>query len=187
MVGIYGLKNKITGKWYIGQSIDIGRRWKSYDILHCKGQPKIYAALHAYGKENFDKIIIELCDRNIPLDVLIIKESAWIEYYNSVENGYNIRKNASKIDIETRKKISIALTGRTRSPFTEIAKKNMSLAKVGKNNYWYNKTLSEEHRNNLSKANSGRVLNLSPEERLRRSERAAHMNNVKKLKRLTLI
>jgi len=29
MIGIYGIKNKINGKIYVGQSIDIKNRWTS--------------------------------------------------------------------------------------------------------------------------------------------------------------
>jgi excinuclease UvrABC nuclease subunit len=34
--GIYGLRNKITGKWYIGKSIDVEYRWSNYKRLNCK-------------------------------------------------------------------------------------------------------------------------------------------------------
>ena len=36
--GIYGLRCKSTGKWYIGRSVDIIRRWRDYEALRCKGQ-----------------------------------------------------------------------------------------------------------------------------------------------------
>jgi hypothetical protein len=35
--GICGLKCNITGKWYIGQSVNIESAWnKRYKTLHCK-------------------------------------------------------------------------------------------------------------------------------------------------------
>lgn len=90
-IGIYGLRNKINNKWYVGQSIySIASRWKEYDNPdRCKGQTKLYNALKKYGIDNFDKIILEEClpDRQI----LDSREDYWIRNYDSVENGYNCR------------------------------------------------------------------------------------------------
>ena len=89
--GIYGLKNKTNGKWYVGQSIySIKSRWKEYHRPdRCKGQTKLYKALKKYGIDNFDKIVLEEClpDRQI----LDSREDYWIRNYDSVENGYNCR------------------------------------------------------------------------------------------------
>jgi hypothetical protein len=36
-VGIYGLKNKTNGKWYVGQSaVSIAGRWNEYKLFRCK-------------------------------------------------------------------------------------------------------------------------------------------------------
>ena len=90
-IGIYGLKNKINNKWYVGQSIySIKSRWKEYHRPdRCKGQTKLYKALKKYGIDNFDKIVLEEClpDRQI----LDSREDYWIRNYDSVENGYNCR------------------------------------------------------------------------------------------------
>lgn len=90
-IGIYGLRNKINNKWYVGQSIySIASRWKVYHKPdRCKGQTKLYNALKKYGIDNFDKIILEEClpDRQI----LDSREDYWIRNYDSVENGYNCR------------------------------------------------------------------------------------------------
>jgi hypothetical protein len=37
MIGIYKIINP-KGKTYIGQSINIEKRWNGYKKLHCKGQ-----------------------------------------------------------------------------------------------------------------------------------------------------
>ena len=41
-IGIYKITNLINGKIYIGQSVNILKRWLSYKKLNCKGQPKLY-------------------------------------------------------------------------------------------------------------------------------------------------
>jgi group I intron endonuclease len=115
MIGIYGLRNKITEKWNIGQSWDIQTRWnRAYRLLHCKSQRKLFSALKKYGYENFEKVIIELCDEKVTQEMLDLKEVAWIKHYNSVENGYNLAYGgqAGKRSKETIEKMRIASTGK---------------------------------------------------------------------------
>ena len=115
--GIYGLRNKITNKWYVGQSVDIWGRWHlGYELMHCKGQPKIYHALLKYSYDNFEKIIIEECDS--VAWILDYRETYWIRTLDSIKNGYNLKEGgaAGKVSDETKKKISIALSNRTWTP-----------------------------------------------------------------------
>ena len=110
--GIYGLQNKLSpDKWYVGQSLDILSRWDiAYKRMYCKKQPKIYNALKKYGYENFEKVVLEECDES----VLTEREDFWMKYYNSIENGYNIREASSKGSVaeETKQKISKSMKGR---------------------------------------------------------------------------
>ena len=59
-IGIYKITNP-EGKIYIGQSINIEKRWKGYKNFHCKGQHKLYNSLKKYGPENHTFEIIEEC------------------------------------------------------------------------------------------------------------------------------
>ena len=112
--GIYGLRNKLNNKWYVGQSIDIIKRWEGYDTMHCKSQRKLYNALVKYGVGAFDKIILEQC----PSDQLNDREDYWVVEKDSIENGYNIRSGGGsrgRHSTETRRLMSIAATGRKKS------------------------------------------------------------------------
>jgi group I intron endonuclease len=187
MVGIYGLQNKTTGKWYVGQSINVHDRWNNYTRMECKTQRALYSALVKYGYENFDKIILEECDA---IDwILDYREMHWIKYLDSRKNGYNLTDGGCGSNLRGKKseehqsKITKALTGKRRGAFSKTAKINMSICKLGENNFWYGKSLSKEHKEKLSKINSGRKLVLSSQELKNRSERARHMNRVKKLKK----
>lgn len=159
--------------------------------MECKKQRALYRTLLKYGYENFDKIILEECDA---IDwILDYREMYWIKYLNSYKNGYNLTDGGCGSNLRGQKseehqlKINKALTGKKRKQFTDEARKNMSLCKIGKNNFWYGKTLSPEHKEKLSRVNSGRKLILSEQELKNRSERARHMNNIKKLKKLSTI
>lgn len=91
MIGIYKITNLINNKIYIGQSINIEKRWEehrrsvNYINNHTYNYP-LYRAIRRYGLNNFTFEIIEECNIN----ELTEKEQYWINYYNSiVPNGYN--------------------------------------------------------------------------------------------------
>lgn len=132
--GVYGLRNKLNGKWYVGVSKDITKRWyKAYELMQCKKQLKIYNALKKYGYENFEKIILEECDRPMFKE----RETYWISKYDSVDNGYNIihgsasgeRPLGIRMSEETKRKIGDANRGHRH---TDDARRRMSESRRGK-------------------------------------------------------
>lgn len=165
----------MTGKWYVGQSVDIYGRWdKAYRRRHCKNQRKIYNALKKYGYDAFEKVVIEECD-NVDW-IMDYREMYWIKSYNSIERGYNIknggtpsvrftttgwkhspetivrlkelRRNRPGVprSTETRQKIRMALIGLKRSDETKLKNRNANLGK----------TLTDGHRGKISTALKGR-------------------------------
>lgn len=95
MIGIYCFTNKINNKKYIGQSINIEKRFLEH-FNHSKNpnangyNSKFYRALRKYGIDNFDFEIIE----ELPYESLNERETFWITYYDSYNNGYNSTSNA---------------------------------------------------------------------------------------------
>ena len=88
--GIYKITNKINGQAYIGQAVDIEKRWQrhindsknpnshSYEYPICR-------AFRKYDVKNFDFVILEECER----ELLNEKEVAYIALFNTFFNGYN--------------------------------------------------------------------------------------------------
>ena len=92
MIGIYKIENLINHKVYIGQSIDIDRRFKEHKFFKAneKDNNLLHQDIKQYGIENFKFEILEECLK----EELNSKEQYWIKYYNSYigwENsaGYN--------------------------------------------------------------------------------------------------
>ena len=88
--GIYKIENKINGKCYIGQSINITERWKHHRIavhsLSSSYEYPLYKEMREYGIENFDFSILEECTK----EELSKKEKEYIKKYNSmIPIGYN--------------------------------------------------------------------------------------------------
>lgn len=85
MIGIYKITNKETGKSYIGQSNDINRRIKEHQTVGKKSRIPVDIAIQKYGKDNFLYEVIEECN----IEELNQRETYWIQYFNTVNNGYN--------------------------------------------------------------------------------------------------
>lgn len=91
--GIYCFRNKINGKCYIGQAINLKNRYndhmrKYHNHGHCQ---YLYRAFNKYGIDNFEYFIVErveFCD-NIK-EVLDDLEKKYIQEYDSYNNGYNL-------------------------------------------------------------------------------------------------
>lgn len=66
MVGIYMLTNKLTGDIYVGQSINLRKRFLNYfnlNYLSRRNELIISRALIKYGYSNFSVTILEYCDK----------------------------------------------------------------------------------------------------------------------------
>ena len=86
MIGIYKIENLINHKKYIGQSVNIHRRWEYHRCVYTQIlDMQLYMAMRKYGIENFSFEVIEEC----PIDKLLEREIYWINYYDTYIHGYN--------------------------------------------------------------------------------------------------
>ena len=86
MIGIYKITNKLNGKSYIGQSIDIERRIKQHIKNTGSDKNPLYLDFKEYGIENFSYEVLE--ERST--EMLNEREHYWIEQYDTYNNGYNL-------------------------------------------------------------------------------------------------
>ena len=90
--GIYKITNLLTAQCYIGQSVNVGDRWKQ----HCKcglgieasATNVLYNSMHQDKIWNFTFELLEEC----PKENLNEKEKFWINMYQSNKFGYNSTK-----------------------------------------------------------------------------------------------
>lgn len=109
---VYAIRNKTTGKVYIGSTItSFNKRW-SYHIYRLNKNKHIniflQRAWNKYGKDNFIFEIIEICSTNVRE-----RELHWIKCYSSTNMtfGYNLSlitdKGSPLLSKESRAKISL--------------------------------------------------------------------------------
>lgn len=93
MIGIYKITNKLNGKSYIGQSIDIKKRWEQHIKNSGSNKNPMYIDFKKYGTDNFLFEIIEECSK----EKLDEKEIYWIKYFNTYYKGYNLTTGGHSI------------------------------------------------------------------------------------------
>lgn len=96
MIGIYSITNLINGKKYIGQSINIENRFVRHKCELRKNRHvnrHLQASWNKYGEKNFKFNIIETCTK----ESLNNRENYWINYYNTLNNGYNLDEGGNGI------------------------------------------------------------------------------------------
>ncbi len=108
--GIYKITSP-SKKVYIGQSVDISKRWGIYYGMHCKGQVSLYNSFKKHGVENHKFEILCQCGK----EELNNLEVYYIELYQCFNSkfGLNLREggNNASLSLETRKKISVSISG----------------------------------------------------------------------------
>lgn len=84
---IYKIVNKLNGRWYIGKHNGIDSNYMGSGKL-------LKQAYRKYGIENFEKIILEICDNEQELD---IQEKRWISESNALSDAlsYNLAEGGS--------------------------------------------------------------------------------------------
>ncbi len=156
MCGIYCIKNLINSKRYIGQSVDIYKRWSCHTSalnngVHCNRH--LQRSWDKYGEKSFEFSILEEC--KIDKDILNKQEQYWINYYDSYNNGYNLTVGGDayssfgvECSDEKKLKISKANTGRknTKEQNDRISKALLNSPNVlrGENHPYYNRKLTDE-------------------------------------------
>ena len=133
---LYTIENQINGKWYIGISSQVARRWIEHKSGH--GSKLVYQAIKKYGLDSlkFD-ILCEGCKENIKK-----LEIAMIEKYNSMApNGYNLTAGGE------------GSVGYTHS---EETRRKMRESRTGKRNGMYGKKHSKETRRKIASKAKGR-------------------------------
>ncbi len=150
MSGIYKIINKVNGKYYIGSAVHFNKRWNTHKS---RLRRNVHANIHLqnawnkYGENNFEFIIIEITPKIKLAEVEQI-------YLDNIKNDVSRRKKYYNISIdskcptlgikptdETRKKISDSLKGKSKAPFSENHRMNISKSHLGNKNRSFDKNI----------------------------------------------
>lgn len=175
MIGIYKITSP-SKRVYIGQSIDIEKRFSHYKRLRCKSQIKLYNSLKKHGTEKHKFEILCQCE----ISELNEKERYYQELFSAIGlKGLNCslvktNQKSGLMNEESKRKMSIAQTGKKLSIYTRlkmsesskgIAKpkrsiehcEKISISKIGNKNM-LGKKHSEETKLKISNSKKGSKL-----------------------------
>jgi group I intron endonuclease len=157
---VYKITNKVNNKFYIGiTSKSLSIRFNQH--LNRKTNYIINQAVKKYGKENF---IVEQIDKAETYNQLLQKE---IYYIDKLKPDYNMTKGGQGIvgfkhSLQTKKKISLALTGDNNPMKNPEVKQKIILALTGIKR-------SDEFKKRISLARKGWKYSDETKEKLRLS------------------
>lgn len=184
--GIYAITNEVTGKKYIGSSIDTDKRSTQHTRRLRAGthvNSKLQNAWAKYGESSFTFSVIEVVGDKTQL---LKREQHWIDTTNAVAEGYNLTPTAgsilgTKFSDESKRRMSKASTGKAKSPehvanvaaalkgrkMTDEQRQKMRDAKLGKT---FGKR-SPEVRQKISAALKGRPMSQEHRQKLADAKR----------------
>jgi group I intron endonuclease len=144
--GVYRWTNLVSGKTYVGSGTNLSKRLSVYYNLSClikQDYMIINKALLKYGYSGFKLEILEYCE---PSNV-IAREQYYLDLFKP---EYNILAKAGSLlgfkhSEYTRRRMSAARLGISRSKFSEDTRRRMSAARLGI-------SLSEDTRRRISEA-----------------------------------
>ena len=136
--GIYSITNLKTGRVYIGQTKDLYKRWISHKHLLLKNKhvnTYLQRSFNKHGVDNFDFVLIEICDQSI-----ITEREQY--YIDNVKLCYNQKcakdhPNAGKTNPasdEARRKMSLAKKGVCPSNHKSMQKRRWKKLRYSINN-----------------------------------------------------
>lgn len=176
--GVYSIRNRASGKNYVGQSIEIERRWRLHrNELNGNRHHNSYLqnAWNLHGESAFEFLVLEECEANKA--TLAETEQRWLDTLQSADRryGYNIAAVAAsnlgvtrtlearakmsaakkRMSAETKDKLRKAMLGTKQSP--ELVAKRAAACR----------NPSPEVRARMSEASKGRIPSLRTRSLLR--------------------
>lgn len=120
MIGIYKITSP-SGKIYIGQSRNIEKRFKTYNLLWCKPQRFLYNSFLKHGVKNHKFEIIEVCS----VELLDEREIYYVNLYDTFNSnhGLNLKEGGgsnAKLSENTKLKLREINLGRKHTDNTKL-------------------------------------------------------------------
>lgn len=185
--GVYLIYNAINMKIYVGSTHNFQKRFKGHVnyCKHNKNSKHLQNAWNKYGEQNFKFVVLECVE---PIKTkLLEREQYWID---TLQPEYNILKYTTSTlgyrhDEETKQRISKKQKGKQYSlGFKHTAETCAKRSKASMGNKGNTGgTISEQHKQAIIKANTGRKHSPETKAKIAEKTRLQHIrqNEAKKL------
>jgi group I intron endonuclease len=163
IIGVYKISNTLSGRYYIGYSTNINRRFsvhRSKLKQNCHDNIFLQRAYNLDGEDKFIYDIIHICDTEEDAKEI---ELQYLTDLSIREQLYNLNFNNSGGDLLTHHPEKDKIREKIVNSFKETLnnmtpeEKSEKYGKFGEKNGMYGKTHTEEVRKKISDINKGRV------------------------------
>lgn len=189
IAAIYRIYNNISGRSYVGSSINIKQRKSAHFSLLRKGKHHAVALQRSWIKHGSPAFVFEILEPILDISTIVAREQWWIDHLNAADAclGFNVAPAAGsprgfKHSDETRAKQSAIRKGKKLGPFTEQHRAAISASKRGKSGM-KGIPKTPEHRAKLSMAKMGKSLVLSEQTKARIRESNTARNKSPEMRR----
>lgn len=148
--GIYLLTNKVNGRQYVGQSINIKKRMREHANANKKDCAYLHNAIRKHGWENFDLQMLIVVDNKEDMNRY---ERELIEHYQTLSpGGYNCKDGglSGMVSEATRRKQSASKLGKSQNLTPE--------QRAARAAVWLGRKHSEETKQRMREWNLGRKM-----------------------------
>jgi group I intron endonuclease len=161
-IGVYKISNSLSGRYYIGYSTNIGRRFTTHRRKlkqNCHDNIFLQRAYNLDGEDKFKYDIIHVCDTEVEAKEI---ELQYLTDLSIRDKLYNLNYNNSGGDLLSNHPEKYAIREKINKSCKETLNKLTSeerkqkYGKVGEKNGMYGKTHTDEVRNLISEVNKGR-------------------------------
>lgn len=144
--GIYVIFNKITKKYYVGRTKCFRKRF----LAHCKlllsnkhPNKHLQSSFNKYTQDAFIFYIVDIIPKKLYKEFMEKRELYFINYFDSLNNGYNIANKSVGGDTYTHNPRKNEIIEK-RKLYASLHKDEYSIRNSGKNNPMYGKHHSKE-------------------------------------------
>ena len=161
IIGVYKISNTLSGRYYIGYSTNIDRRfWSHRNKLkkNCHDNIFLQRSYNLDGEDKFKYDIIHICDREEEAKEIELQYLTNLSIRNVL---YNLNYNNSGGDLMTHHPDKEKIIEKRRNSCKETLSKmtpeerSQKYGKIGEKNGMYGKTHTEEVIKKLSELNKG--------------------------------
>jgi group I intron endonuclease len=173
--GIYCIRHVDSGKSYIGQSLDVESRLRRHHRDLVRGRHfnrYLQRAWNKHGASQFEFRILLICEER---DANAYERKCINAFGTMLKSrGYNSREGGGAgehviFSDGWRRRISEAMKGKKRGPFTEEHKRKIAEASIGKAGTFLGRKHTEEAKRKVSEAKKGKKRpDVSERNRLRK-------------------
>ena len=182
IIGVYKIYNTLSGRYYIGYSTNINRRFtihRSKLKQNCHDNIFLQRAYNLDGEDKFNYNIIHICNKEDEAKEIELEYLSDLSIRNII---YNLNYNNSGGDLLTnhpdKEKIREKIVNSHKETLSKMTleERKEKYGKFGENNGMYGKTHTEEVRKKISEVNTGNSYRngkkASDETRIKMSENA---------------